>query len=96
MAKSLMSATYVDIDFDAISNVVVFNTFSAVAPDTGYWDETISVPSGAHTAEVGVLIHEKNPDPEDIGFGGFLTVLGQDQAPSRSFLFSDFFSLVWV
>lgn len=32
--------------------------------------------------EIGVLSHEPNPDPEDIQFGGFLTVLGSDDKPS--------------
>ncbi|PVI07591.1 PIG-X-domain-containing protein [Periconia macrospinosa] len=80
-AEALLSAAYVDIDYDAISHALVLNAFGATGPTTGYWDETISFESEAHSTEVGVLTHEKNPDPEDIGFGGFLTVLGQDQAP---------------
>ncbi|CAI6333425.1 unnamed protein product [Periconia digitata] len=80
-AEVLLSATYVDIDYDAISHAVVLSAFTATAPATGYWDETISVTSELQSTEVGVLTYEKNPDPEDIGFGGFLTVLGQDQAP---------------
>ncbi|KAA8625874.1 PIG-X-domain-containing protein [Pyrenophora tritici-repentis] len=40
------------------------------------------VPTEDSTVEIGVLSHEGNADPEDIQFGGFLTVLGQDQKPS--------------
>ncbi|KAI1573798.1 PIG-X domain containing protein [Pyrenophora tritici-repentis] len=42
------------------------------------------VPTEDSTVEIGVLSHEGNADPEDIQFGGFLTVLGQDQKPTPS------------
>ncbi|KAI1540364.1 PIG-X-domain-containing protein [Pyrenophora tritici-repentis] len=46
------------------------------------------VPTEDSTVEIGVLSHEGNADPEDIQFGGFLTVLGQDQKPNALFLAS--------
>lgn len=81
-ASSLMSASYLDIDYDTISQTVVLNAFWSESPGGAHWTETIRLPNKGQTIEVGVLNHEKNPDPEDIGFGGFLTVLGQDEAPS--------------
>ncbi|KAF1957372.1 PIG-X-domain-containing protein [Byssothecium circinans] len=78
----LLEADYVDVDYDAISHAVVINAFYSTAPtDDASWTETIRPPRKGQPVEVGVLTHEKIPDPEDIGFGGFLTVLGQDTAP---------------
>ncbi|KAF2790813.1 hypothetical protein K505DRAFT_281887, partial [Melanomma pulvis-pyrius CBS 109.77] len=80
-ALSLLSASYVDIDYDTISHAVILNAYWEQAPSTESWTETISLSGNEETIEVGVLIHEPNPDPEDIGFGGFLTVLGEDTKP---------------
>ncbi|KAF2639048.1 PIG-X-domain-containing protein [Massarina eburnea CBS 473.64] len=77
----LLEADYLDVDYDAISHAVVLNAFWSTALDGDSWAETISVPGKGQSVEVGVLMHETRPDPEDIGFGGFLTVLGQDKAP---------------
>ena len=78
-AASLLSASYVDIDYDTISHAVILNAYWEESPIT----ETISLSGSEEKIEAGVLIHEPNPDPEDIGFGGFLTVLGEDDNPSR-------------
>jgi len=45
------------------------------------------LPTEESTVEIGVLSHEGNADPEDIQFGGFLTVLGQDKKPSTHLYF---------
>jgi hypothetical protein len=82
MALGLSTATYIDIDYDTIQRALVINAGWPSAPGEKGWTETISKTSSA-TVEVGVLNHEPNPDPEDIGFGGFLTVLGQDSSPSK-------------
>ncbi|RMZ73281.1 Glycosylphosphatidylinositol-mannosyltransferase I PIG-X PBN1 [Pyrenophora seminiperda CCB06] len=42
------------------------------------------LPTEESTVEIGVLSHEGNADPEDIQFGGFLTVLGQDTKPKAT------------
>jgi hypothetical protein len=81
---SLASATYLDIDYDAISHAVVLNAFWNKSPRGPGWTEVIALPGKEETIEVGVLNHEPNPDPEDIAFSGFLTVLGQDDKPSTS------------
>lgn len=84
-AQTLLSAASLDIDYDAISHAVVLN---ALWPDAGPsgWKETISLRAEEEVIEVGVLTHEPNSDPEDLGFGGFLTLLGQDDTPSTSSL----------
>lgn len=89
-AASLLSSSYIDIDYDAISHALVLNAFWGKASDSATWTETIILPNQQEAIEVGVLNHEPNPDPEDIGFAGFLTVVGQDTKPST---FSYFLSL---
>ena len=83
-ASSLLSASSLDIDYDAISHAVIFTAYWEQAPNSESWTETISLSDSKETIEIGALIHEPNPDPEDIGFGGLLTVLGQDTKPSAS------------
>ncbi|KAL1608270.1 protease B nonderepressible form [Paraconiothyrium brasiliense] len=78
-ANSLLKASYLDIDFSASSTNLVLTAFFD-SPTHG-WTTHVPAPSHGHTIEVGVLTHEPNPDPEDIAFGGFLTVLGPDAAP---------------
>jgi hypothetical protein len=82
-ALSLSTATYLDIDYDTITRALVINAGWPSAPSEKGWTETISRKSSDATIEIGVLIHEPNPDPEDIQFGGFLAVLGQDTSPSK-------------
>jgi hypothetical protein len=80
------SADSVDVDYDAMSQAVVFTVHWSSSPGNpgNDWTEAISVPDNESTVEIGVLSHEPNSDPEDIQFGGFLTVLGRDDAPSKS------------
>ncbi|KAF2652348.1 PIG-X-domain-containing protein [Lophiostoma macrostomum CBS 122681] len=80
-ADSLLSASYVDIDYDAISHALVFNVFWAQPSDKSPWTEKILLPGTEETIEVGILSIESNPDPDILGFSGFLTVLGQDDTP---------------
>ena len=74
---------YIDVDYDTISRSVVL---TAGLPNAGSgnkgWTETVRLPSKEATVEIGVLSLEGNADPEDVQFGGFLTVLGQDDKPS--------------
>ena len=74
---------YVDVDYDTISRSVVLTAESSNAGSSNKgWTETIRLPSKEATVEIGVLSLEGNADPEDVQFGGFLTVLGQDDKPS--------------
>ncbi|KAF2715205.1 PIG-X-domain-containing protein [Pleomassaria siparia CBS 279.74] len=81
-AASLLTASYLDMDYDTISHAVILSAYWEEAPNGESWTESISLSGSEERIEVGVLIHEPNPDPEDIGFGGFLTVLGEDDKPS--------------
>jgi hypothetical protein len=76
-------ASYIDIDYDAISQAVVLTAVWSEAPgrESG-WTETTKLSEKESTVEIGVLAHEPNTDPEDVQFGGFLTVLGRDDKPS--------------
>ncbi|KAF1966463.1 PIG-X-domain-containing protein [Bimuria novae-zelandiae CBS 107.79] len=80
--QTLLKASYFDIDYSSTSTSIVLTAFFDSPP--GGWTEDILKPSGVHTIEVGVLTHEPNPDPEDIAFGGFLTMLGRDTAPKAT------------
>ncbi|KAI4935588.1 uncharacterized protein J4E92_002879 [Alternaria infectoria] len=76
---------YIDVDYDTISRSVVLTAESSNAGSTNEGrTETIRLPSKEATVEIGVLSLEGNADPEDVQFGGFLTVLGQDDKPNRS------------
>lgn len=83
---SVSSASYLDIDYDAMSQAVVFTAVWLRAPSKEGWSESITLPEADTTTEIGVLAHESNTDPEDIQFGGFLTVLGRDDKPSITLL----------
>ncbi|KAF1851018.1 PIG-X-domain-containing protein [Cucurbitaria berberidis CBS 394.84] len=81
LTKQLLTAAYVDIDYDTISRAVVLTAAWPDAQGNEGWSEDIELPKKDSTVEIGVLSHEPNSDPEDVQFGGFLTVLGQDSAP---------------
>ncbi|KAF2128292.1 PIG-X-domain-containing protein [Dothidotthia symphoricarpi CBS 119687] len=79
---SLLTASYLDVDYDTISRALVVTAFWADAPSKAGWTETIAQPHADARVEVGILVSEPNPDPEDIQFGGFLTVVGEDEKPT--------------
>jgi hypothetical protein len=83
LALSLSMATYLDIDYDTITGALVINAGWPSPPSEEGWMDKISRKASDGTIEIGVLMHEPNPDPEDVQFGGFLTVLGQDASPSK-------------
>lgn len=86
MLDEIVHARYVDVDYDTISRAVVVTAGWPHAPeDEKSWNEEIRLLKKDATVEIGVLTLEGNTDPEDIQFGGFLTVLGQDERPSTSF-----------
>ncbi|KAK5716333.1 protease B nonderepressible form [Elasticomyces elasticus] len=81
---TLSFASYIDIDFDAISHAVTF---------TAVWRAGIGNP-GARTPaklwgegdglEVGVLVPQTADEAEEIKLGGFLVVVGEDEYPSAT------------
>ncbi|KAI9881334.1 MAG: protease B nonderepressible form [Pleopsidium flavum] len=77
-ASSLRAASYLDIDYDTISQVVVSSAFWPQPPNSDSWNERIQNLEGTHQVEVGVLASEKPTEPEELTLGGFLTVIGED------------------
>ncbi|KAI9869701.1 MAG: protease B nonderepressible form, partial [Pleopsidium flavum] len=86
-ATSLRAASYLDIDYDTISQVVVLSAFWHQPPNSDSWNERIQDLEGDHQVEVGVLASEKATEPEELSLGGFLTVIGEDDKPNPT-LFS--------
>ncbi|KAJ5061266.1 PIG-X [Bipolaris maydis] len=83
MVGEIVTARYVDVDYDTISRAVVVTAAWPHSREGGKgWTDEIRLPSKDTTVEIGVLSLEGNTDPEDIQFGGFLTVLGEDEKPS--------------
>jgi hypothetical protein len=93
LVNRFVTSNYLDVDYDTISRSVVLTAGWAQTPegDQG-WAERIRLPKKDATVEIGVLTLEGNADPEDIQFGGFLTVLGQDERPSMSIQFTTLLS----
>lgn len=85
-AQSLASASYLDIDYDTISQVVVLSAFWHEPPSSLTWEEQIENSEGADQVEVGVLANEQPTEPEELSLGGFLTVVGEDDKPSTDAL----------
>ncbi|KAK5713032.1 protease B nonderepressible form [Elasticomyces elasticus] len=84
---TLSFASYIDIDFDAISHAVTL---------TAVWRAGIGNPAARTPAklwggqeggglEVGVLVPQKADEAEEIKLGGFLTVVGEDEYPNTGF-----------
>ncbi|KAH8725225.1 PIG-X [Phaeosphaeriaceae sp. PMI808] len=81
LVTNLATASYVDVDYDTITRAVIITAGWASARGEDGWTEFDFKNQKDGPVEIGVLTHEPNSDPEDIQFGGFLTVLGQDSSP---------------
>lgn len=87
---AISSASHIDMDFDAISHAL---TVTAVWSPFGAGVNTSDLQqNGARTirrtrqddrVEIGTLQVEQSDEPEELSLGGFLTVIGDDDAPSR-------------
>ncbi|MCJ1361505.1 protease B nonderepressible form [Acarospora aff. strigata] len=86
-AHLLRSASYLDVDYDAISQVVTLGAFWYESPSSPTWDEQMQISEAANRIEVGVLANETPTEPEELSLGGFLTVIGEDEKPNPT-LFS--------
>lgn len=82
-AQALLSANYVDIDFDTISHAVILRAYWNEASNDRGWTEVTSLQKGVGSLEIGVLNNETPDEPEELKMGGFLTVVGTDLEPSR-------------
>ena len=90
----LDSATYVDIDFDAVGGTLVL---------TAFWSAN-EAPRPSHAAqrvprqykqfgtedrlEVGILELQDTRHAEELSLGGYLTIVGEGSSPSMSKLFA--------
>ncbi|KAK4961115.1 protease B nonderepressible form [Elasticomyces elasticus] len=84
---TLSFASYIDIDFDAISHAVTL---------TAVWRAGIGNPAartpaklwggqeGGGGLEVGVLVPQTADEAEEVKLGGFLAVVGEDEYPSAT------------
>jgi hypothetical protein len=95
-ASLLNIADSLDLDYDAISHALTFTAywsrpppvlFDPITSKTYYDSWTIAVDAHAEKVEVGVLSTEAAPDASELQLSGFLTVVGEDKAPSPT-LFS--------
>jgi hypothetical protein len=95
-ASLLNIADSLDLDYDAISHALTFTAywsrpppvfFDPITSETYYDSWTITVDAHAEKVEVGILSTEAAPDPSELQLSGFLTVVGEDKAPSPT-LFS--------
>ena len=77
------SATYLDIDYNAISRDLTLSGFWSESPKSRVWNEVITRLNDHEKIEVGILANEKPTEPEEISLGGFLTVVGEDQKASK-------------
>ena len=96
LARSLESATYLDLDYDASHRSLVATAFwarppppaagAAAAAVAAAWHDDVTLPSspGDHRVEIGVLGTERavSPARDEVTLGGVLSVLGESDAPS--------------
>ncbi|EMD91927.1 hypothetical protein COCHEDRAFT_1100837 [Bipolaris maydis C5] len=69
MVGEIVTARYVDVDYDTISRAVVVTAAWPHSREGGKgWTDEIRLPSKDTTVEIGVLSLEGNTDPEDIQF----------------------------
>lgn len=84
----LPEAAYVDLDFDAIAHALTFTAVWGAAGGGGGVAELAARDlrklQEGDRLEVGTLQVEASTDPEELSLGGFLTVLGEDERPSKS------------
>ncbi|KAK3048896.1 protease B nonderepressible form [Extremus antarcticus] len=88
--QELDHADYTDVDFDAISSTITLTAVWSPVASAENFNSTRRASgkirgSGANQRiEVGVLHPEKAKEPEELSLGGFLTVIGDNDHPSRT------------
>lgn len=82
-AASILSADYVDIDYDSISHALTISGYWSKSPQGDGWTEEIKKRElGADKVEVGLLSSEPATEPEELKVGGFLAVVGENDSLS--------------
>ncbi|KAL2010408.1 hypothetical protein VTN00DRAFT_6215 [Thermoascus crustaceus] len=78
-AVSILSADYVDIDYDSISHALTISGYWSKSPQGDGWTEEIKKRElGADKVEVGLLSSEPATEPEELKVGGFLAVVREN------------------
>ncbi|KAL8772593.1 MAG: hypothetical protein Q9209_002254 [Squamulea sp. 1 TL-2023] len=80
-AKGLEKAAYIDIDYDAKSQELILTSFHHEPPGSQGWNEQIKRRHNSARTEVGIFASQEATEPEELSFGGFLTVIGEDEKP---------------
>lgn len=82
-AAALSYASYLDIDFDAISHAVTLTAFWRADLPGGLAKNVPAKGGPNDKLEVGVLTVEPPDEAEEVKLGGYLTVIGEDSTPSK-------------
>ncbi|KAL8846445.1 MAG: hypothetical protein Q9221_008470 [Calogaya cf. arnoldii] len=80
-AKSLEKSAYLDIDYDASSREVILTTFHHESPDLEGWKLEVKSRRNSEKTEVGIFTYQQALQPEELSFGGSVTVIGEDKKP---------------
>lgn len=84
-ASSLLSADYVDIDYDRISHALSVSAYWAKSPEGKGWTTEVKKGElGSEKIEVGLLSSQPATEPEELSVGGLLAVVGEDDRPRMS------------
>lgn len=82
----MLSVAYLDIDYDIKSSGLVVAAYWDSGPgNNGDWNDHIQN-TRFERHEIGVLTQDKADAAEDVGLGGWLVVIGQDDKPSMAHL----------
>ncbi|KAL8908515.1 MAG: hypothetical protein Q9171_005433 [Xanthocarpia ochracea] len=80
-AKRLENAAYIDLDYDTDSRDLVLTSFHHKSPGLEGWDEQVKRRQNSARTEVGVFASQEATEPEELSFGGYSTVIGEDEKP---------------
>ncbi|KAL1885267.1 protease B nonderepressible form [Paecilomyces lecythidis] len=84
-AASLLSADYVDIDYDRISHALSVSAYWAKSPEGKGWTTEVKKSElGSEKIEVGLLSSQPATEPEELSVGGLLAVVGEDDRPQAT------------
>lgn len=81
-ASSLLSADYLDIDYDRISHALTVSAYWAKSPEGNGWIADVRKGElGMEKIEVGLLSSQPATEPEELSVAGLLAVIGEDDHP---------------
>lgn len=77
-ALSLLTATYLDADYDTISHALIISAYWSKAESATGWADKIQQSKAGERIEVGILNAERPKEREELSMAGFLAVIGDD------------------